>query len=113
MGDFEKVEPYFYFHNIVNNFQAQPKQTSDSFCWGREGGGGDYRPSGRHMLGLLMLLSPDTLILLFRGEGVNGEPEPPGVGVFRNLLQITQFACFRFSFLFCFLLKLGQKSDKS
>lgn len=33
-GDLKKVEPYFYFHNIVNNFQAQPKQTSDSLCWG-------------------------------------------------------------------------------
>lgn len=64
------------------------------------------------MLGLLMLLSPDAPILLFRDEGVNGEPVPPGVGVFRNILQITQFACFRFSFLFCFLFKLGQKSHK-
>lgn len=59
-----------------------------------------------------MLLSPDAPILLFRDEGVNGEPVPPGVGVFRNILQITQFACFRFSFLFCFLFKLGQKSHK-
>lgn len=102
MGDFKKVEPYFYFHNIVNNFQAQPKQTSDSFCWG-----GDY--NGRHMLGLLMLLSPDAVILLFRDEGVNGEPVPLGVGVLRNVSQITQFACFRSSFLFYFFVQAGAK----
>lgn len=88
-GDFKKVEPCFYFQNIVNNFQAQPKQTSDSFCWG---GGG--LQSLWQMLGLLMLLSPDALILLFRDEGVNGSP-PPGVGVLRNISQITQSACFR------------------
>lgn len=27
-----KVELWFYFRNIVNNFQTPLKQTSDSFC---------------------------------------------------------------------------------
>lgn len=65
MCDF-KVELWFHFRNIVNHFQTRLKQACDGFCCTR-----DYGANGRHVLHLLVPLSSDALILLFRDERVN------------------------------------------